>query len=74
MADVGVRHLDGDHAELARRLQVDAQVVEEHRLVRFDVEALTGEEIEARIGLSDPYDRGLHHRVEEAEHVVTAGP
>jgi hypothetical protein len=39
---LGLLHLDGGHAELAGRLQVAADVVEEDRVSRRNAERLTG--------------------------------
>ena len=52
MACVGVEDLDRRHAHRRGRLEVDAEVVEEHALGGFDAEQLAGDLVEARLGLA----------------------
>src|SRR5213596_2780044 len=51
-AGTGLGDLDRLHPELARRLEVRAEVVEEHGGGRRDVEPLADEGVDARVGLA----------------------
>jgi hypothetical protein len=67
---VGVHHLDGGHAHVSGRLEVDAQVVEEDGFGRLDAQLLTGQFVEARVGLAHADLRGFDDDVEQREHVT----
>src|ERR1700754_2260924 len=47
-----VKHLDRGHAHLARRLQVDAEVVEIDAMPGIDAERLGHHAVNARVGLA----------------------
>src|SRR5438445_9337092 len=49
----GVDDLDRCHPHLAGRLQVDSEIVEEHRFVRLDGELVARHLVEARVGLAN---------------------
>ena len=66
---VGVGHLDGAHAEQSGRLEIDAEVVEEHRLLRLDVERGAGELVKARIWFADAEHAGFEDRIEQRVHL-----
>ena len=71
----GVDDLDRGHAHGGGRLEVHAEVVEEHHLGRLDPAPLAGELVEARVGLPHADLAALDHVVEQAERVVAAaGP
>ena len=53
---VGVGHFDGVHAKGAGWLEIDAEVIEEDRLLGAHAEGCAGEFIEAGIGFAYPQD------------------
>ncbi|MEM4782558.1 MAG: ATP-binding protein, partial [Halalkalicoccus sp.] len=65
--DAGVLHLDGVHAHLARGLQVDAEVVEEHRLGGGDAQRVERELVEPSFRLADPDPGRLDDDVEHLQ-------
>src|SRR5436190_11333933 len=61
---VGLVDLDRVHAEGARGLEVEADVVEERRLGRGHAELAAGELIDPRVGLAKPDRLRFDHHVE----------
>ena len=68
MASVGVADLDRRHAHRPGRLEVDAEVVEEHALGRLDAEQLAGDRVERRLGLAHADLARLDDDVEAGHH------
>ena len=66
--------LDRRHAHRLGRLEVDAEVVEEHALGRLDVEQLAGPLVEAELGLADADLARLDDGVELGHHRGDLGP
>src|SRR3954453_5800170 len=60
--------LDGRHAHRLRRLEVDAEVVEEHALARFHLEQLARPGVELGLWLADADLARLHDDVELGHH------
>src|ERR1700759_4006436 len=50
--NVGIANLDRAHAHGARRLQIDAEIVEIDAVLRLDAKKVAGMAIDARIGLA----------------------
>src|SRR5579862_2492601 len=65
--------LDRRHAHGPRRLQVDAQVIEEDGLLRGDAERLRGHLVDPGIGLAHPDLGRLDDDVEQAQDLVEVG-
>src|SRR3974390_1561505 len=62
---VGVRDLDRVHSKCPSRFEVDAEVVQEHRLAGFDSEGFASQLVETGIGLAYAEDTRLEDGIEE---------
>jgi hypothetical protein len=67
---LGVGDLDRGHAHGPGRFEVDAEVVEEHDMSGGHAGELTGEPVEAGVGLAAAGPGGLHHHVEGGQEVA----
>jgi len=63
-----IDHLDRGHAHVARRFQVDAEIVEVNASLRVDAERFHHPPIDAGIGLAQPDFGGLDDVIEQRHH------
>ena len=67
-----IHDLDGGHPHLARRLEVDAEVVQQDRVACLDAQPLERELVEAPLRLPASHDRRLDDDVEVIQHLGEA--